>query len=634
MICNFFLSLLQAEFPIQSVKVDFSTMMNSAEFSQQLSYLNSNVVPSTKPEFNAFLSQWLVPMLSTQQSTVIRQTEFPIISKKIRDDVLGSKTQPAPPFRRSQYWTFLKAILQFNLTIELGAVTGKIVYKLVMLKFMAILCNYYNSKMYSKLDVDIVQHMLAKLARRLEKINDSIALQEEEYPNKFDALPDGFEDIFNNVTDDVKLVIFKIKEKLDRQIESIQNDDATLSTLFPLSDLDFEADVQQQLPKLRKYLEKRLIPQHLLENNEKLKVRLYSRHAIGSVEAPDWKVFDKLKNSVEIGVFLCDFENWILYQLYDFNACTCETLRSLSFAYGRLATQYYKDDPLGFSRLVLTQIKILTLVDKGAIDAHKTLKKHRPGINTAIFDNLLLPHYEDLEAAHEMKKYFEKRGQKAKYPSLLEEEKVTCNSFSARFAKENDEMQEIISEIEESANAAKVNLEKEWLLRRQEVSELRKKLEAIECQYEVNSNGKRQHKHSCPSCKLTAKISAVRVTPFEEPLPVADYEKNAIAFELRIPVEIACLRDVLYEVVKLLNEPTKKIRIFEKWVSCDALDEFDESTSERVFLGTNVKGTNTGRGRNTRKKGKIEFSFYRHNLETQTRLFQKIISHEFLSTFL
>lgn len=587
-------------------------MLNSEEFSQQLCYLNSKVVTGKRRD-NTYVSQWLVPMLSTHQNKVIRHTDFPIMSKKIRDDVIGSKQQLMQPFRRSGYWTFLKVILQLNLIVEFGELNGKIMYKLIMLKFMAILCNYYNTPMYITLKADVVSHMLAKLARRIEKINGLISLLDEE----FDGMPSGFEDIFNNTIDEVKLVIFKVKEKLERQIMQLQNNDETNSRLIPLRELDFEADIQQQVPNLRKYLETRQVPPQSSENNEKLKVNIYARHFIGSTVAPDVKHFDKLKYSVEIGIFLCDFENWILYALYDINTCTPETLRSLSFAYARLAAQHYKNDPLGFSRSVLTQMKILTLLDKVAIEAHKMLKKYRPGIYPEVFDNLILPQYEDLEIAHDLKKYFLKRSN-ATYPSLLEEEKVSSHSFSARFAEKSEEMQEIIQRIKESTDATVAKIEKEWEMRRKDVKDLRKKLETMECEYFTNSNGKRQRKDSCAHCKLSAKISNIRVATFELPLPETDYEKNAIVFELRIPVEIACLRDVLYEVVKLLNEPAKKIRIFEKWNASDVLEEFNESTSERVFLGTNIKGKATGR---TRVRGMCDFNFHYYEKDNDAEYF-------------
>lgn len=586
-------------------------MLNSVEFAQQLCYLDQIGVASNQEEDNTentsrrtYVSQWLVPMLSTHQSTVIRQTEFPMISKKIRDDVIGTKHQVLQlPFRRSGLWLFMKAILQFNLTIELGEMVGKIMYKLVGLKVVGILCNFYNTKMYAKLNVDIVLHMLAKLARRIEKIDHLISLLEDEYPNKFDALPNGFEDIYNTTIDEVKLVIYKVKEKLDRQIHRVQINDEESSRLVPLSHLDFVADVHQKLPKLRKHLKTRQVPLQSNENREKVKVKCFARHLIGSLEAPDVSEFDKVKNSIDIGVFLCDFENWILYALYDVNTCTPQTLRSLSFAYARLAAKHYTDDPLGFSRTVLTQMKIFALLDKAAILKHHLLKKHRPGIYQGIFDGLLLPQYEDLEIAHDLKKYLVKRSEKAMYPSLIEEEKVTNHSFAVRFAKKSDEMQELLGRIQESANATIATIEKEWEMRRKEVDNLRKQAQTMECEYNINTNGKRQHSNSCPSCKINAKIANVRVTTFEDPLPESECERNAIIFELQIPVEIACVRDVLYELVKLLNEPAKKIKICDKWN--DALAEYDNTVSERVFLGSTVKGKLVGRNRS---RGMCEFN--------------------------
>ncbi|KAJ6635827.1 hypothetical protein Bhyg_14413, partial [Pseudolycoriella hygida] len=584
----------QVEFPSRSVMVENSEMLNSIEFSKQLVHLSRH--RTALSGCGAYVSQWLLPMLSKSENVVLRQTTFPIISKKIRDDVLGMK-QNAESFRRCSYWTFLKAILQFYLTIEFGETTGKVIYKLMLLRFMAILCNFYNTQMYTTLKVDVVSHMLAKLARRIEKVKNLLSWLDEGHPNKFDGLPDGFETIYNEVIDEVKLVIYKCREKLDRQISELQIDDESKCQLQPLLHLDFESDVTQKLPNLRKYLDSRLYPPVLNENGATLKIKSYSRHFVDSRDPLDVKVFDRLKNPVEIGIFLSDFENWILYTLFRTSDCDPVVLRSYSLAYARLATQYYKNDPLAFSRVVLTQIKILTLLEKIAIDEHKMLTKHRAGINPNIFDKLLLPHYLDFEIAHDFKKYYTKRSTLPSYPSLLEEEQVTAHSFSVRFAKKNEEMQKLLQHIHQIKSEAIKKAKEEWRNRRREVDALRAKLATLDCEYIVNSNRKREHKNTCASCKLEAKIRNIRVGTYESPLPECVDQQNAIVFELRIPIEIACLRDVLHEVLLLLNEVPKKTRIFEKWIQCSTLEEFNQSESKRVFLGTSIKGTPVGRTR-------------------------------------
>lgn len=604
----FFFHFLQMEFPTQSVMVDFSTMLNSIEFSEQLIYLDRNVIfNETEGEVcPSYVSQWLVPMLSTAENVVLRQFEFPVISKKIRDVALGTKLHP--PFRRSTFWTFLKAILQMNLTIVLGEVSGKVVYKLVMMRVLATLCNVFNSDdMYESLSVDVVLLCLAKLARRIEKLDNLVSSMDKDGT---DTLPNGFDDAYSVVLNESKLVIFKVREKLDRQVCRIQSSDEHRSTLTPLCDLNFETDVQQKLPKLRKYLGRQIQPPEDSYNG-KVKLKSHLRVPGGMAQVPNVDDFDKLKHPTDIGIYLYDFENWILYDLHDTNLCTPESLRSWSFAYERLAVKHYHGDPLSFSRMILTLLKILKLLDRIATVVHKELKKHEPGIRQEVFDNLLLPQYEDFEIAHDLKLYFRKRSDQARYPSLVGEEKVSEDSFSHRFAKNSEEMQEVLARIDESADATISRISQEYEKKRKEVADLRKRSEGMQCEYVFNANGKRQHKDACPSCKLTRKISGIRVTTFEMPLPVEKCDRNAIVFELRIPVEIACLRDVLYRIVVLLNEPPKKVRTFEKWIKSDALCEYDQSTSECVFLVSTVKGKSVGR---TRHRGKSAFSSFHESL--------------------
>ncbi|KAG4065067.1 hypothetical protein HA402_007464 [Bradysia odoriphaga] len=579
-------SEFQMELPNQSVEVAFSSLLNSKEFSQQLEYLNKNAV--NEGMNTTYVPQWLLPMLSVHQNSVLRHNEFPIMSKKIRDDVIAWKQNyHMQSFRRCAHWTFMKALLQFHLTVQWGDVSGKIMYKLVLLKVMAVLCNYYDTKMYSSLSVDVVLHMLAKLARRIEKIHNLLTVLDDEYLEKFEVFPNGFEDTYNTIMDEVKQVISKVKAKLDHQIAQVQKDHEENSTLMPLTDLDFEADVHQQIPNLRRYLSDRSAATQANANNVSIIVKSYTRHDIDSLEAPDVELFDTLKDPVDVGIFLCDFENWILYTPNNINIGP-ERMRSLSFAYTRLAAQHYKNNPLGFSRFILTQTMMLLLMDKIATETHEMFKKHRAGVNPDIFDNLILPQYVDCEIAHNLKKYFFKRS-KPELPSLIEEQKVTPDSFSVLFARKNVAMQNVIQSIEQSTKTALAALEEEYAMRRKEVAELRKKLKSMDCEYYSNANGKREHKSSCGSCKLEAKISGIRVPTVEDPLPESRDEQNAVAFELCIPIEIACLRDVLHVVVDLLNEPAKKIRISEKWIAMDVLEEFNVSAdSKRVFLGTSV----------------------------------------------
>lgn len=588
----------QVELPNQSVKVAFSTLLNSEDFSQQLEYLNQ--YPVNGKDDSAYVSQWLVPMLSMHKNSVLRHNEFPIISKKIRDDAIASskqKSQFMEPFRRCTYWTFMKALLQLNLTIEWGDVNGKIMYKLVMLKVVAVLCNYYATEMCNRLDVDVVVHMLAKLARRIEKINNLLSKLHDEYSDIFETFPSSFADTYNATIDEVKQVIAKVRSKLDQQIAEVQKEHEVKSSLVPLSELDFKADIQQKVPNLRNYLTDRNADSQARAKSTRLNVKPYTRHLIDSLEAPDVTLFDTLRKPIDIGIFLCDIENWILYERYDIGP---KALRSLSFGYARLAAQHYKNNPLGYSRAVLTQTKILKLMEGIAIEEHDMLKKHRAGINPDIFDSLILPKYEDCEIAHELKKYFLRRS-KVDSPALLEELKLSPDSFSVKFAMENRDMQKVIRLIKQSTDASLATLEDEYDTRRKEVAAMRKKMEGMNCDYYENSNRKREHKNTCARCSLDAKIKAVRVSTIEDPLPESEIEQNAVAFELHIPIEIACLRDVLYVVVSLLNEPAKRIRIADKWIDMNVLNEFNAgAASERIFLGSSVSGKH---GR-TRTSGK------------------------------
>jgi hypothetical protein len=63
---------------------------------------------------------------------------------------------------------------------------------------------------------------------------------------------------------------------------------------------------------------------------------------------------------------------------------------------------------------------------------------------------------------------------KVQYPSLLEEKEVSRDSFSARFAASNREMQSVGKRIQKSTDIKIAEIHQEWELRRKEVAELTK----------------------------------------------------------------------------------------------------------------------------------------------------------------
>lgn len=402
----------------------------------------------------------------------------------------------------------------------------------------------------------------------------------------------------NAIVDQACMVIKKVSRKINESIKNLQHNDEAFSKLKLLKDLHFENDVEQKVPTLREYLNVR----KTRANENPCRLRLVKdecyRHAFDAPGPPNVDRFAELKSENARGLFLNDFENFVLYKI-DFNAFNtvqygAAELREWFIKYMSVAKKYYSaNDQLGLSRSILTQLKIVALLDKIATKAYRLYKEHRCGINPTVFDNLILPQRCDMEIVHQLQKYFEKRNTdtqaQAMLPGLLEHHDIREESFPVRFARGNDAMKATLAAIAHRDERTKEQAFQEYETARQQLSILEGRLQGLECEHQ-NANGKRIR--SCAKCKLQTKINGIKVNRYECSLPSEEVQKQAVCFELLIPLEIACLRDVLAEVVKQLNkEPAKACRIYSKWNGIAQLSALDQSSSQRVFLGSSKRPT-------------------------------------------
>lgn len=198
--------------------------------------------------------RWLMTLLADEKCTTPSSEQIPIITKKIRDESFGETKQQF--VRRSAVYMSTKAMLQHSLTMQLGAENGKFLYKIVMLKFLIEILAIYKSTKYCTFDVDLLSHMIAKLARRIEKLSEL----------RPTSITDDIDEFCEDVIREAKTTIEAIRAKIDRQIQHIQNNDEKYAQLRPLTDLDFEADICFDIKTLDEYLRERLDSSQMVYN--------------------------------------------------------------------------------------------------------------------------------------------------------------------------------------------------------------------------------------------------------------------------------------------------------------------------------------------------------------------------------
>lgn len=145
----------------------FSKMMRSKEFSEQLHFCDSSPA-----RLDRNLIHWPMSILGDENTDTA--TDFPKITKKIRDEVLGiteySQSSESTIniarsnyFRRSSFYVSLKAFLQLGLSIELGIEQGRFIYKVIMLKLMMLISEQFED--VSCTEIDLVAQLIAKIGK-------------------------------------------------------------------------------------------------------------------------------------------------------------------------------------------------------------------------------------------------------------------------------------------------------------------------------------------------------------------------------------------------------------------------------------------------------------------------------------
>jgi hypothetical protein len=179
-------------------------------------------------------------------------------------------------------------------------------------------------------------------------------------------------------------------------------------------------------------------------------------------------VYDKSSHKSVIQLY--DIEYWVLYSLDENLKCNHEfsmQLFSLFKKYLDAAVKFYNKDELGYSRLLLTSIKMVCALDSIATNEFPMLKEHSLGVDSKPLENLLLTNYTEMECAYKLKYYIDARNKNGLGPSINDPNNITSsNSFSVKHCLKDAQMQQVkneiikIVEIETQKKIDQINLEK------------------------------------------------------------------------------------------------------------------------------------------------------------------------------
>lgn len=336
------------DYPTRAINVRMSDLIRSNVFAEQICNFvelnrdknDAKTLMDADTTMQKYLSQWLVGAASDRDSNVANN--FPMISKKMRDE-------PGQGFRRSGLWIAIKVFLQLGLTIELGATNGKLLYKIIMLRFMNTMCSYLCDVSELNLNVDTAVQMLGKTARRMEKLINCCAV--EPFIIKL------VDTLKTETTDRIREVRHVLQQHQERHV--IKANKLSMQKKFK-----FVEHVQHELStEFIVYMEQRkhsnncgYVKKEKIEPDEEMiELTDYDPSVVPIIfqlQTLD-NVFDTLHHFSHV-------ENWVLRYLDEMSRdVTPIYLRDLAIEYQGKARDFYKKDPTGYSRMILTILKII-----------------------------------------------------------------------------------------------------------------------------------------------------------------------------------------------------------------------------------------------------------------------------------
>lgn len=303
---------------------------------------------------DSFVSEWLCASLSNRSSAVASNADFPQITKKIRDEIVYDKGDK--PFRRSGMWMTIKIFLQLNLCIEYGEIEGTVRYKALLLEAMCKMSKVWLRSDFADINIDLAMQMLAKIARRNEKLN------------RFAA---NFGEIVEPIKKTVIETIKDVRSKIDLQFQNLIARDELVASYEPLTNVDFESHIVHTIPQLKSYTQKRIHFQPAKSEIDNFpRPETIARHRENNIRFPDISLLSEPKSSEDkLNLALVDIEIWIAKHLEtQCRSADVSAIRKLTFAYSETAKAFYTGDPLGGSRMILSILKIIQVLDRIGIE--------------------------------------------------------------------------------------------------------------------------------------------------------------------------------------------------------------------------------------------------------------------------
>ncbi|CAF3964773.1 unnamed protein product [Adineta steineri] len=527
--------------------IDF--MYNTIEYSKSIK--SSNIVDEIRevPKSHYVCKWWIDQFEGIEaEEDSHNLTQF---KKKHRDQIRWYAA--LVPFRRSGLWMTIKVVIHTILNKHLKDL-GTVVYKLLMTHLLThVICTRQTS-------IDLLVHCTRKIVRRLHKIDKLLMALNTTKMNTWIIY----------TKQQIELKINQIIPKPNWQDEIKMNEILKRNSLLKdLNSIKYRSVSQYWCGNLKAYLNnnnfRKTSVLYKNKNNSDDSVNLNENDYIPSYNFLTNQMkctIDIALISMEIWTELC-LEQWINRSLSTVNGNhRFAIILDFYETYQKVALTHYcleqnLTDPIGYSRFILTSLTVIYCLHR-KLCQHKMFERlqlhsiHIPNL-IELFEFLVLPNRNDMIRARNLYDYFNEFRQK-QYPDLLHDIKSE-NAFGVYFAARSQVMNESINKI-------RIQVEKDKQDKIREVASAKEKHEQLMDEIKNQPCKCRDDSHSkqCVRYKTVEKAKQMKVSIFESPLPLQHESALAVIFELQMPIEIRCYRDIIWQFInRLQTKPQEKI---------------------------------------------------------------------------
>jgi hypothetical protein len=483
--------------------------------------------------------------------------------KKHRDQIRWKDSMA--PFRRSGLWMTIKVVFHTILTKRLGKI-GTIVYKLLMTAFLTYVVHTRQTSRLSPLSTDLLIHCLRKIVRRLNKIERLLSVIDANDMNQW----------IKSIRDQIKSKLDLITPKADWQ-ELIKRNEAE-NQIISMTQVNpnHSSVYQHSCTELKVYLKGKHsgISSNRFSSNYSLDpstlASVQEENQLPSVAF----LISQAKYSIDIALTRVEIwtkshlDQWIDRPLQsDSNAKRFEKLLSFFEDYQLAALDHYYagnelTDSIGYSRFILTSLTIIRSMHRKLCtnQGFERLKLHAIQIPHLLnlFEFLVLPTRDDMIRARDLFDFFNDFSRKP-HPDILADIEST-DAFGIYFATHSASMNKTLEEIQ-------TQVRKEQQNKIEEVRKAKIRYELlITTAYNLNCECDPYLDFiKCDRCNIIQQAQAIKVHIYESPIPSKQESALAVIFELQMPTEFRCYRDILWMFVNRPNPQPKTSMI--EWLN-------------------------------------------------------------------